>query len=98
MLEAFVITLREGVEAALILAIVLAYLKKTGRDSLTPYVYAGVGLALVASVAGAIALGRLKWNPEAFEGVIMLAGAACVIALVIWMNRHAKGLKRQIES
>ncbi len=98
MLEALVIVLREGVEAALVVAIVLAYLRKSGRAALAPYVYAGVGLALVGSAAGAWALQSLQWNPETFEGVLLLAGAACVITLVLWMNRAAKGLKREIES
>ncbi|MGH7725527.1 MAG: Fe-S-containing protein [Candidatus Eiseniibacteriota bacterium] len=98
MLEALVIVLREGVEAALVVAIVLAYLRKTGRSSLAPYVYAGVGLALIGSAAGAWALQALQWNPETFEGVLLLVGAACVITLVLWMNRAAKGLKREIET
>jgi FTR1 family protein len=98
MLEALVIVLREGVEAALVVAIVLAYLRKTGRSSLAPYVYAGVGLALIGSVAGAWALQSLQWNPETFEGVLLLVGAACVITLVLWMNRAAKGLKHEIET
>jgi high-affinity iron transporter len=98
MLEALVIVLREGVEASLVLAIVLAYLKKTGRAALAPWVWAGVGLALVGSVAGAWGLTRFQWNAEAFEGVLMLLGAVGVITLVLWMNRAAKGLRKEIES
>jgi high-affinity iron transporter len=98
MLEALVIVLREGVESALVLAIVLAYLKKSGRAALTPWVYAGVGLALLGSVAGAFALSSLQVNAETFEGVLMLLGAGFVITLIWWMNRAAKGLKREIES
>lgn len=98
MLEALVIVLREGVEASLVLAIVLAYLRKTGRAALAPWVWAGVGLALVGSVAGAWGLTRFAWNPETFEGALMLLGAVGVITLVIWMNRAAKGLKKEIES
>ena len=97
MLEALVIVLREGVEASLVLAIVLAYLKKTGRAALAPWVWAGVGLALVGSVAGAWGLTRFQWNAEAFEGALMLLGAVGVITLVLWMNRAAKGLKKEIE-
>ena len=98
MLEALVIVLREGVEASLVLAIVLAYLKKTGRAALAPWVWAGVGLALVGSVAGAWGLTRFQWNAEAFEGALMLLGALGVITLVIWMNRAAKGLRKEIEA
>jgi FTR1 family protein len=98
MLEALVIVLREGVEAALVLAIVLAYLKKSGRANLAPYVYAGVAAAIAMSIAGAFALSRLRMDVEPFEGPLMLAGAACVVTLVVWMNRAARGLKREIES
>ena len=98
MLEALVVVLREGVEASLIVAIVLAYLKKTGRQELVPWVYAGVGLALLGSVLGAIGLNALHWSSEAFDGYAMLAAAACVVGLVLWMNRAARGLKRHIES
>lgn len=98
MLEALVIVLREGVEAALVLAIVLAYLKKSGRAALTPWVYAGVGLALLGSVAGAFTLNRLHLDSEAIEGPLMLVGAVFVITLVWWMNRSAKGLKKEIEA
>lgn len=98
MLEALVIVLREGVEASLVLAIVLAYLQKTGRAALSPWVWAGVGIALIGSVAGAFGLTQFQWNPEAFEGALMLLGAVGVITLVIWMNRAAKGLKKEIES
>jgi high-affinity iron transporter len=98
MLQALVIVLREGVESALVLAIVLSYLQKTGRAALTPWVYAGVGLALVGSVAGAITLTSMKLDSEAIEGPLMLIGALFVITLVWWMNRAAKGLKKEIEA
>ena len=98
MLEALVIVLREGVEASLVLAIVLAYLKKSGRAALSPWVWAGVGLALLGSVAGAFGLTQFQWDPEAFEGAMLLLGAVGVLTLVYWMNRAAKGLKREIES
>lgn len=98
MLEALVIVLREGVEAALVLAIVLAYLQKSGRAALTPWVYAGVGLALIGSVAGAITLNAMHLDSEAIEGPLMLIGAVFVITLVWWMNRSAKGLKKEIEA
>ncbi|MEO6463329.1 MAG: FTR1 family protein, partial [Candidatus Eisenbacteria bacterium] len=98
MLEALVIVLREGVEASLVLAIVLASLRKTGREALAPWVWAGVGLALVGSVAGAFGLMQFQWNAETFEGALMLLGAVGVITLVIWMNRTARGLKKEIEA
>jgi len=98
MLEALVIVLREGVEAALVLAIVLSYLRKSGRAALTPWVWAGMGLALLGSVAGAVVLQSLHLDSEAIEGPLMLVGAVFVITLVWWMNRSAKGLKKEIEA
>src|SRR5262245_23378584 len=98
MLEALVIVLREGVEAALVVAIVLSYLKKTGREALTPWVWAGVGLAMIGSVAGAITLDRLKLDSEALEGPLMLIGAVFVFTLVWWMNNTAKELMCKIKS
>ncbi len=98
MLEALVIVLREGVEASLVIAIVLASLQKSGRGALAPWVWGGVGLALVGSVAAAFALQQFQWNAEAFEGVLLLVGALCVLTLVVWMDRAAKGLKQEIEA
>nr|NIP79941.1 DUF2318 domain-containing protein [Gemmatimonadota bacterium]NIQ54780.1 DUF2318 domain-containing protein [Gemmatimonadota bacterium]NIW36491.1 DUF2318 domain-containing protein [Gemmatimonadota bacterium]NIX44858.1 DUF2318 domain-containing protein [Gemmatimonadota bacterium]NIY09096.1 DUF2318 domain-containing protein [Gemmatimonadota bacterium] len=51
-MEALIITLREGVEAALLVGLILAYLDRAGQTSLRRYVFAGLGLALAASVAG----------------------------------------------
>jgi uncharacterized membrane protein len=53
---------------------------------------------MIGSVAGAVTLGRLHLDSEALEGPLMLIGAVFVITLVWWMNRSAKGLKREIES
>jgi len=60
MLAALVITLREGVEAALVVGIILAYLHKTGKADLNRMVYWGVGVALVASIAFAVLLQALN--------------------------------------
>ena len=53
MLQAFVITLREGLEAFLIVAISLAYLRKSGRQELVPAVHWGIALAIVISIGAA---------------------------------------------
>src|SRR5438128_1609867 len=97
MLEAFIITLREGVEAALIVGITLAYLAKIGRPELRKSVYAALGAAFVGSIAVAIVLSRTKWNQDIFEGWIMLAGAFFVITMIIFMMRTGKKLKGDIE-
>ena len=97
MLQAFIITLREGVEAALIVGITLAYLAKIGRNDLRKSVYAALGAAVVGSIGAAILLSRLKWNEDVFEGWIMLAAAFFVVTMIIFMMKTGRKLKGQIE-
>ena len=98
-MEALVITLREGVEAALIIALVITYLNRTGRAELHRWVYAGLGLALLASVLGAFGLSHIGLDPESavMEGILYAIAAVLVASLVIWMWRSSKGMKQQIE-
>jgi high-affinity iron transporter len=97
MLQAFIITLREGVEAALIVGITLAYLAKIGRADLRKTVYAALGAAFLGSIGVAIVISRLNWNEDVFEGWIMLAAAFFVITMVIFMMKTGRKLKGQIE-
>jgi high-affinity iron transporter len=97
MLQAFIITLREGVEAALIVGITLAYLAKIGRNELRRAVYAALGAAFVGSIGVAVVISRLNWNEDVFEGWIMLAAAFFVITMVIFMMKTGKKLKGEIE-
>src|ERR1700691_4719177 len=97
MLQAFIITLREGVEAALIVGITLAYLAKIGRNDLRKAVYAALGAAFVGSIGVAILLSRLNLNEDVFEGWIMLVAAFFVITMVIFMMKTGKKMKGQIE-
>src|SRR5579863_2886140 len=97
MLQAFIITLREGVEAALMVGITLAYLAKIGRNDLRKAVYAALGAAFVGSIGIAIVISRLNWNEDVFEGWIMLAAAFFVITMVIFMMKTGRKLKGQIE-
>ena len=97
MLQAFIITLREGVEAALIVGITLAYLAKIGRNDLRKTVYAALGAAFVGSIGIAVVISRLNWNEDVFEGWIMLVAAFFVITMVIFMMKTGRKLKGQIE-
>src|SRR6202035_1823947 len=97
MLQAFIITLREGVEAALIVGITLAYLAKIGRPDLRKSVYAALLSAFVASIGGAVLLSRTHWNEDVFEGWIMLAAAFFVVTMVAFMVRTGRRLKGEIE-
>lgn len=98
MLQAFVITLREGVEASLIVGIVFAYLNKIGRADLKRTVMQAVGAALLCSVLVAVVLARTQFNQDIFEGAVMLVAAFFVISMIWFMNRTAKALKGKIES
>jgi high-affinity iron transporter len=97
MLTALLVALREGVEAALVVGIVLVYLNRTGRRSLVGYAWAGVGLACAASIAIAELLQRLRVSEDGFEGLLMLVAAGLVVTMIVWMNRAARHLKREIE-
>jgi FTR1 family protein len=97
MLQAFIITLREGVEAALIVGITLAYLAKIGRNDLRKAVYSALVAAFVASIGLAAAISRMNWNEDVFEGWIMLAAAFFVVTMIVFMMKTGRKLKGQIE-
>ncbi len=97
MLQALIITLREGVEAALIVGIILVYLQKIGRPELRHSVYWALASAFVASIAGAVALSRFTLNQDIFEGWVMLAAAFFVVTMIIFMMRTARRMKGEIE-
>ena len=97
MLQAFIVTLREGVEAALIVGLTLAYLSKIGRADLRKAVYAGLAAAFVGSIGLAILLARTHWNEDIFEGWIMLAAAFFVLSMIVFMMRTGRKLKGEIE-
>ncbi|AFZ58359.1 FTR1 family iron permease [Anabaena cylindrica FACHB-243] len=105
----FVITLREGVEAALVVGIVLALLKKAKQSRLNPWVYAGVAVGLVVSALIGVLFSWLikilgAINPQ-YTPVIepMLEGVFSVLAIVmlswmlIWMTKQARFMKAQVE-
>lgn len=96
MLQAFIVTLREGLEAFLIVAISIAYLKKTGRGSLLPAVYWGIGTSVAVSLAAAW-LFRQASNQALWEGILAIVAAVLVASLTVHMWRTAKHLKRDIE-
>jgi FTR1 family protein len=97
MLQAFIVTLREGVEAALIVGITLAYLTKIGRPELKKSVYLALSTAFAGSIVVAVLLARANWNQDIFEGWIMLAAAFFVVTMIIFMMKTGRKLKGEIE-
>jgi high-affinity iron transporter len=108
-LPTFLIALREGVEAALVVGIVLACLKKAEQSQLNPWVYAGVGSGIVASglvgiIFGKIlqAVGESDWQYAAAIAPSLKVGF-CIVAIamlswmLIWMTQQAKSLKGEVE-
>jgi high-affinity iron transporter len=99
MLASFIITLREGLEAGLIISILLAYLNKTGRPRLKRQVYLGVALALVASLLVAWAFGEAyRKIGESFEGVAALVAAGLLTYMIFWMAEQGRHMKNKLES
>ena len=96
MLQAFVITLREGLEAFLIIAISLAYLRKSGRRELIAAVHWGIALSVLISIAAALLFQRAA-NHSLWEGILAVVAAVSVASLTVHMWRTARRIKREIE-
>ena len=108
-LPTFVITLREGVEAALVVGIVLALLKKAQQSRLNPWVYAGVIVGIIVSgLIGILFTGIIKFlgsiNPQytsvvepTLEGVFSVLAIVMLSWMLIWMTKQARFMKAQVE-
>ena len=108
-LPTFLITLREGVEAALVVGIVLAYLKKAGHSHLKTWVYGGIGMGLVASATVGVLFGILvqslsisnqQYAPvfePLLEGVFSLIAIGFLGWMLIWMTQNARFIKHNVE-
>jgi high-affinity iron transporter len=95
--------LREGVEAALIVAIILAYLAKTGNARHFGKIWLGTALAVAVSVIGGVALfqtvgGLEEPYEQLFEGGAMLLAAAVVTWMLFWMRRQAASVKGDLQA
>ena len=98
MLQAFIVTLREGVEASLIVGIIFAYLGKISRPELKKTVIWALFAAIAASVLGAILVSRLNWNSDILEGWVMLVAAFFTASMIWFMNKTARSMKGEIEA
>ena len=97
MFEAFIVTLREGVEAALVVGIIVAFLRREGYERHLGAVWAGVGAAVAASLLGAFLLYRWAVNQEVFEGLLYLGSAVIVGSMMVWMWRHSHALSGEMK-
>jgi high-affinity iron transporter len=102
MIPTFVITLREGVEASLIIGIIAAFLVKEGRQDAMRQMWLGIGIAVVLCAGVAVALRVIGQDlpdrgQEGLETVIGLIAVAAVTYMIVWMRRHARGIKSQLQ-
>ena len=103
MLPSFLLALREGIEAALIVGIVLGVLKKMNRMDRAPKVWLGVGLAAIVSVIAALGLNAIGAEFEgpgeqAFEGVTMLIAAGVLTWMIFWMQKQGRRIQSGLEA
>lgn len=100
MLEATVIGIREGLEAALVVGMVLAYLHRSGRADLARYVYGGLCAAVAASLLAAVLFVRFGLDPEneVLEGALFLVAAGFVATMIVWMWRTGRSIRAAIEA
>ena len=101
MLPTFVIGLREGVEASLIVGIVAAFLKQQGRRDALRFMWAGVIAAVLLCAGVAVALQVLDRQlpfrqQEGLETVVAAVAVAMVTFMILWMRRHARGLAAEL--
>lgn len=102
MIPTFVITLREGVEASLIVGIIAAFLTKEGRTDAMRQMWIGVAIAIALCTAVGVGLdlvGRQlpQREQEGLETVIGVVAVGAVTYMIVWMRRHARGIKAALE-
>ncbi len=102
MVAAMLLSFREGLEAALILGIVLGVVRRAGRSDQTQTVWLGAGLAALVSMVAGIGLHRLGiafegTAEEVFEGIAMLLAAAVLTWMIFWMGRQGRALGAELE-
>lgn len=108
-LPTFVITLREGFEAALVVGVVLSCLKKAQQSQLNPWVFGGVGAGIVASAGVGwlfqTGMQALRQSQSAYAPIVepLLEGTLCIVAIamlswmLLWMTQQARSLKAEVE-
>jgi high-affinity iron transporter len=103
MLASFLLSLREGLEAALIIGIVLAALRKIGHQSLSISIWQGAFFAIITSILAGLALSWIGAEFEGrteqiYEGTMMVVAAMLLTWMIIWMRRQTANLKKELEA
>jgi len=96
------ITFREALEAALIVTIMVTYLRKIGKQELNKYSYLGAGSAIVVSLLVGVGLQTLYGGlgdtaGQLFEGVASLTAVVVLTSMIFWMTKHSNGIKGELE-
>jgi len=99
-MDSLVITFREGIEAALVIGIMLTFVRKTGRNGLSHWIIGGTIAAVVFSALTALVLGKsgIKTDSPIVEGVLYAVAAVAVLSMVVWMWRNSRSVRGQVES
>ena len=102
LIPSLLITFREALEAALIVAIMVTYLKKVGKGELTRYAYLGSGAAVVISLVLGVAIqmaygGMSEVTTQLFEGVASLTAVAVLTYMIFWMTGHSKNIRGELQ-
>ncbi len=102
MLPSFLIMLREGIEAALIVGIIAGYLGRTGRQVWLPTVWVGVLLAVALSLfvgAGVMAIGAQfpQKTQELFEAIVGALAVIVLLSMVFWMRKAMRSIRATVE-
>lgn len=103
MLAPFLIMLREGLEAALIVGIIASYLRQTGRREWLPAIWVGVFLAIALALftGAALQLASAQFPQKAqelFEAIIALIAVAVLVGMVFWMRRAARSIRGELQA
>jgi high-affinity iron transporter len=102
LIPTFVITLREGVEASLIVGIIAAFLVKESRRDALRQMWLGVGIAILLCAAVAVILRIVgqelpQKEQEGLETIVGLVAVSTISYMIVWMRRHARGIKAELE-
>lgn len=103
MFPSFLLSLREGLEAALIIGIIFGVLQRLHKEEFKPLVWLGVGIAMLLSLVAGVGLNLLGLKfegtlEEAFEGIAMLLAAGILTWMILWMQQQGGEIQRDLEA